>query len=138
MPKVTFIIDGKERTVEFEHGKLEYSHHGLAESFLDVAMNLGIPLEHACGGSCACTTCHVIIRKGMQNLSEMEDNEADRLDTAWDLTTESRLGCQAIIKGDVVAELPMYTRNYVQEGGAIQLGKSGREADDEASKEVRP
>ena len=128
MPKVTFIIDGKEQTVEFEHGKLEYSHHGLPESFLDVAMNLGIPLEHACGGSCACTTCHVIIRKGMQNLSEMEDAEADRLDTAWDLTTESRLGCQAVIKGDVVAEIPMYTRNYVQEGGAIQLGKSDRAA----------
>jgi 2Fe-2S ferredoxin len=58
----------------------------------------------------------------MQNLSEMEDNEADRLDTAWDLTTSSRLGCQAVIKGDVKAQFPMYTRNYVQEGGGIQLG----------------
>ncbi|HKE82620.1 MAG TPA: 2Fe-2S iron-sulfur cluster-binding protein [Vicinamibacterales bacterium] len=124
MPKVTFIKDGKETTVEFEHGKLPYSHHGLPESFLDVAMNLGIPLEHACGGSCACTTCHLIIRKGKQNLSEEQDNELDRLDTAWDLTTDSRLGCQAVIKGDVVAEFPMYTRNYVQEGGGIQLGKS--------------
>ncbi len=124
MPKVTFIKDGKETTVEFESGKLEYQHHGLPESFLDVAMNCGISLEHACGGSCACTTCHLIIRKGMENLSEEQDNELDRLDTAWDLTTSSRLGCQAIIKGDVVAEFPMYTRNYVQEGGAIQLGKS--------------
>ena len=60
----------------------------------------------------------------MQNLSDMEDNEADRLDTAWDLTTSSRLGCQAVIKGDVVLEFPMYTRNYVQEGGGIQLGQS--------------
>jgi 2Fe-2S ferredoxin len=124
MPKVTFIKDGKPTTVEFEAGKLEYQHHGLAESFLDVAMNMGIQLEHACGGSCACTTCHLIIRKGMENLSEMEDKEADRLDTAWDLTTSSRLGCQAVIKGDVVAEFPLYTRNYVQEGGGIQLGKS--------------
>ena len=133
MPKVTFIKDGKETTVEFEHGKLEYQHHGLPESFLDVAMNCGISLEHACGGSCACTTCHLIIRKGMENLSEEQDNELDRLDTAWDLTTSSRLGCQAVIKGDVVAEFPMYTRNYVQEGGAIQLGKSeeqgGRDKD---------
>ena len=127
MPKVTFIKDGKETTVEFEHGKLPYSHHGLPESFLDVAMNLGIPLEHACGGSCACTTCHLIIRKGKQNLSEEQDNELDRLDTAWDLTTDSRLGCQAVIKGDVVAEFPLYTRNYVQEGGGIQLGKSEKE-----------
>ena len=124
MPKVTFIMKDKtERTVEFEHGKLPYDGHGLPESFLDVAMNLGIPLEHACGGSCACTTCHLFIREGMQNLSDMEDNEADRLDTAWDLRTNSRLGCQAVIKGDVVAEFPMYTRNYVQEGGGIQLGQ---------------
>ena len=127
MPKVTFILrDGTEKTVEFEHGKLPYQEHGLPESFLDVAMNHGIPLEHACGGSCACTTCHLIIRQGEQNLSEMEDNEADRLDTAWDLTTSSRLGCQAVIKGDVVAEFPLYTRNYVQEGGGIQLGKPER------------
>jgi 2Fe-2S ferredoxin len=137
MPKVTFIIDGKEKTVEFEPGKLPYSHHGLPESFLDVAMNLEVPLEHACGGSCACTTCHLIIRKGMENLSEMQDNEADRLDTAWDLTTASRLGCQAIIKGDVVAEFPMYTRNYVQEGGAIQLGKSDRKEPEQAEAEVQ-
>ena len=123
MPKVTFILrDGTEKTVEFEHGKLPYQEHGLPESFLDVAMNCGIALEHACGGSCACTTCHLFIREGEQHLSEPEDNELDRLDTAWDLRTNSRLGCQAVIKGDVVVEFPMYTRNYVQEGGAIQLG----------------
>ena len=64
--------------------------------------------------------------KAQQNLSEMQDDEADRLDTAWGLTARSRLGCQAVITGDVVCELPMYTRNYVQEGGGIQLGKSDR------------
>ena len=127
MPKVTFIKDGKETTVEFEHGKMPYEHHGLPESFLDLAMNKGIALEHACGGSCACTTCHLIVRKGMENLSEMSDAEADRLDTAWDLTTTSRLGCQAVIQGDVTVEFPMYTRNYVQEGGAIQLGQPDEE-----------
>jgi ferredoxin, 2Fe-2S len=123
MPKVTFIIDGESRTVEFESGTVPYSHHGKPESFLDVAKHFHVPLEHACGGSCACTTCHVIIKEGARNLSEMEDDEADRLDTAWELTPQSRLGCQAVIKGDVVCELPMYTRNYVQEGGGIQLGK---------------
>ena len=131
MPKVTFIKDGKETTVEFEHGKMPYEHHGLPESFLDLAMNTGIPLEHACGGSCACTTCHLIVREGKNNLSEMSDAEADRLDTAWDLRPESRLGCQAVIKGDVVVEFPMYTRNYVQEGGGIQLGKSDRRKGEE-------
>jgi ferredoxin, 2Fe-2S len=127
MPKVTFILrDGTEKTVEFEQGKLPFQEHGLPESFLDVAMNLGIPLEHACGGSCACTTCHLIIRQGENNLSPMQDNEADRLDTAWDLRPSSRLGCQAVIKGNVTAEFPLYTRNYVQEGGGIQLGKPER------------
>ena len=68
----------------------------------------------------------MIVKQGSQNLSEMQDDEADRLDTAWDLTPDSRLGCQAVVKGDVVCELPMYTRNYVQEGGGIQLGKSDK------------
>ena len=124
MPKVTFIVDGEAKTVEFEHGKLPYSNHGKPESFLDVSKHFDLGLEHACGGNCACTTCHVIVRQGAQHLSEMQDDEADRLDTAWELTPDSRLGCQAVITGDVVCELPMYTRNYVQEGGGIQLGKS--------------
>ena len=136
MPKVTFIRNGKETTVEFEPGQLPYHEHGLPESFLDVAMNFGIPLEHACGGSCACTTCHLFIREGMQNLSDMEENEADRLDTAWDLRTNSRLGCQAVIRGDVVVEFPMYTRNYVQEGGGIQLGKTTEKAERDDKAEV--
>jgi 2Fe-2S ferredoxin len=137
MPKVTFILrDGTQKIVEFERGRLPYQEHGLPESFLDVAMNFGIHLEHACGGSCACTTCHLFIREGEANLSEPEDNELDRLDTAWDLRTNSRLGCQAVIRGDVVAEFPMYTRNYVQEGGDIQLGKPERR-EEPAKAEVR-
>ena len=130
MPKVTFIKDGKETVVEFDPETMPFQEHGLKGSFLDLAMNADIPLEHACGGSCACTTCHLIIKEGMQHLSDMEDNEADRLDTAWDLTTSSRLGCQAVIKGDVVAQFPMYTRNYVQEGGGIQLGAPEQVAED--------
>ncbi|MFO7695202.1 MAG: 2Fe-2S iron-sulfur cluster-binding protein [Vicinamibacterales bacterium] len=126
MPKVTFIVDGEERVLDVDPGSLPYSHHGLPGSLLDIAKNLEIPLEHACGGSCACTTCHVIVREGEQNLSSMQDDEVDRLDTAWDVTPHSRLGCQAVVRGDVVCEIPMYTRNYVQEGGAIQLGKSTR------------
>jgi hypothetical protein len=69
-------------------------------------------------------------------LSPMLDEEADRLDTAWGLTPDSRLGCQAVVTGDVVCELPMYTRNYVQEGGGIQLGKSDRK--DRKTAEVAP
>jgi 2Fe-2S ferredoxin len=144
MPTVTFVIDGESRIIEFETGRLPYSHHGKKESLLDVAKNYGVPLEHACGGSCACTTCHVVVRDGARNLSDMQDDEADRLDTAWGLTPQSRLGCQAVISGDVVCEVPMYTRNYVQEGGGIQLGKSQSRAPADpfginpARKEVRP
>jgi 2Fe-2S ferredoxin len=130
VPKVTFIKDGKETVVEFDPETMPFQEHGLKGSFLDVAMNHHVPLEHACGGSCACTTCHLIVKQGMNNLSDMEDNEADRLDTAWDLTTSSRLGCQAVIKGDVTVEFPLYTRNYVQEGGSIDLGKSDRKKDE--------
>lgn len=124
MPKVTFIVDGETRTVEFQPATLEYRHHGRPGSILDVALNFGVPLEHACGGNCACTTCHVIIRAGSGNLSEMDDDEADRLDTAWDLTPTSRLGCQAVVTGDVTCEVPAYTRNYVSEAGDLQLGKA--------------
>ena len=121
MPKVT--IDGK--TVEFESGKLPYHEHGKPESILDICLNFGIPLEHACGGNNACTTCHVIFRKGLENLSEMEDDEADRLDMAPGLTLRSRLGCQCVVEGDVEVEIPTWNINYVSEGGgSMNLGNA--------------
>ena len=121
MPKVTFLP--AQTTVEFELGKMPYSDHGKPESLLDIALNFGIQLEHACGGSCACTTCHVVVKQGDANLSPMDDDEADRLDMAADLTLHSRLGCQAVVKGDVVVEIPSWNRNYVSEGGgSMNLG----------------
>jgi 2Fe-2S ferredoxin len=123
MPTVTFILDGQQRAFDVDLASMPYRHHGRPGSLLDVALSVGVPLEHVCGGNCACTTCHVVVRSGMQNLSEMEDDEADRLDTAWDLTPHSRLGCQAIVRGDVTCEIPAYTRNYVEEGGGITLGR---------------
>jgi 2Fe-2S ferredoxin len=65
----------------------------------------------------------VIVRAGQENLTAMEDEEADRLDTAWDVTPQSRLACQAVVRGDVTCEVPTYTRNYVEEGGGITLGR---------------
>src|SRR5579862_9832402 len=95
VPKVTFA--NLNKTVEFESGKLPYDEHGKPESILDVAINFGIHLEHACGGSCACTTCHVVVKAGDDNLSPAEDDELDRLDMAPDLSLHSRLGCQAVV-----------------------------------------
>ena len=113
--RVTFLPENK--TVEFEHGKLEYQEHGKRESLLDVALNFGVNLDHACGGNCACTTCHVVVKKGKECLSELDDDEADRLDGAADLQLESRLGCQVQITkpGEIVVEIPSWNRNYVSE-----------------------
>jgi ferredoxin, 2Fe-2S len=120
VPKVTVLPEG--RTVEFESGELPYSEHGKPESLLDVCLHFGIHLEHACGGNCACTTCHVIVKDGTDgNLSEMDDDEADRLDMAPGLTLHSRLGCQAVVQGDVIVEIPGWNRNYISEGGASTL-----------------
>jgi 2Fe-2S ferredoxin len=121
VPKVTFVNYG--RTVEFESGKLPYSEHGKRESLLDIALHFGLHLEHACGGNCACTTCHVWVNEGWDNMVEADDDELDRLDMAADLKTKSRLGCQAVVKGDVVVEIPAWNRNYVSEGGgSMNLG----------------
>ena len=113
--QVTFLPEG--RTVEFEYGTLPYGHHGKPMSFLDVAEHFDIFLDHACGGSCACTTCHLWIKEGAENLSPMEDDEADRLDMAADLQLNSRLGCQVQITkpGKVVVEIPAWNRNYISE-----------------------
>jgi ferredoxin, 2Fe-2S len=123
MPRVVFILDGERKSYDVDLSALPYRHHGLPGSLLDIALNVGVPLEHACGGHSACTTCHVIVRAGGENLSALEDVEADRLDTAWEVTPDSRLACQAVVKGDVACEIPAYSRNYVQEGGGIHLGK---------------
>jgi 2Fe-2S ferredoxin len=102
--KVTFLPLNK--TGEVDDEKYRLADHGKPGSLLDIALAHVIHLEHNCGGSCACTTCHVIVREGADNLSEMEGDEEDRLDMAEGLTIRSRLGCQAIVRGDVVVEIP--------------------------------
>jgi len=75
------------------------------ETILDAAIAHDIPLQHACGGFCACTTCHVIVKSGEGNLSEIEEDEEERLDRAIGVNLHSRLGCQAKLKGDVTVEI---------------------------------
>jgi len=70
-------------------------------TLLDAALDNGIHLDHNCGGNCACSTCHVIVEAGMENLSEMRPDEEDMLDTATGLTLQSRLACQSQVKGEV-------------------------------------
>jgi 2Fe-2S ferredoxin len=82
----------------------------------DAALANGIEIEHACEKSCACTTCHVIVREGFDSLAEAEETEEDMLDKAWGLEPESRLSCQAVVGDqDLVVEIPKYTINMVSE-----------------------
>ncbi|MEJ2107921.1 MAG: ISC system 2Fe-2S type ferredoxin [Acidiferrobacteraceae bacterium] len=110
MPKITFMphpeICPEGMTVEADPG----------QSICDIALANGIEIEHACEKSCACTTCHVIIREGFDSLGEADDNEEDMLDKAWGLEPESRLSCQARLGDeDLVVEIPKYTINMVSE-----------------------
>lgn len=85
-------------------------------SVCDVLLEHDIDIEHACEKSCACTTCHVIVREGFDSLNEPEEKEEDLLDRAWGLEANSRLSCQAIVgDADLVVEIPKYTINQVSE-----------------------
>ena len=86
------------------------------KTICDVALANGIEIEHACEKSCACTTCHVYIREGMDSLNENTEDEDDMLDKAWGLDPDSRLSCQAMVGDeDLVIEIPKYTINMVSE-----------------------
>src|SRR6201997_826684 len=93
MPKVTFLPINK--TYEAKPG----------ESILDVAINSDIPIQHACGGFCACTTCHVLVKSGENSLSKMEEDELDRLERVAGMRNDSRLACQSRVHGDVTVEI---------------------------------
>jgi 2Fe-2S ferredoxin len=102
--RVTFLP--LDLTVEVDDARYPLAAHGRPGSLLDIAVAHGVALDHVCGGACACTTCHVIVRDGASNLSAMTAEEEDRLDVANGLTRHSRLGCQAVVQGDVVVEIP--------------------------------
>jgi 2Fe-2S ferredoxin len=85
-------------------------------SICEALLDNHIHIEHACDMSCACTTCHVIVRQGFRSLNEMEETEEDLLDRAWGLEPDSRLSCQAIVgRENLVVEIPKYTINHAKE-----------------------
>jgi len=89
------------------------------KSICDTLLEHHIEIEHACEKSCACTTCHVVVREGYASLDELEEKEEDLLDKAWGLEATSRLSCQAKVRdADLVIEIPKYTINYEREGGS--------------------
>ena len=86
------------------------------ESICRVLLKNNIDIEHACEMSCACTTCHVLIREGYDSLDDADELEDDYLDMAWGLEPDSRLSCQALVADEpLVVEIPRYTINMVSE-----------------------
>jgi 2Fe-2S ferredoxin len=85
-------------------------------SICEALLENAIPIEHACELSCACTTCHVVVREGYPSLGEPDESEEDLLDRAWGLEPTSRLSCQAILgRTDVTVEIPKYSINHAKE-----------------------
>ncbi len=113
--RVQFESGEPERVIEVDLAKAPFQHDGRPGSILDILLAHGIPLEHACGGNCACTTCHVILKQGITQLSEASEEEEDLLDKAPGLTPTSRLGCQAVLADDaeIVVVIPRYTINQI-------------------------
>ena len=104
LPHATLCPEGK--TIEAAPGT----------SVCEALLENGVEIEHACDMSCACTTCHVIVREGFDSLNDAEDTEEDLLDRAWGLTAQSRLSCQAIVTArDLMIEIPKYTINHTRE-----------------------
>src|SRR5687768_1486783 len=100
MPIIKYLKEGKEVEVPIGASILQASQEG------------GLPEGYACGGVCACSTCHVYVKKGSELLSEMEDDENDILDKAFDVRSTSRLGCQAKIEKDGVIEVEITRESY--------------------------
>lgn len=113
------VIDesGKEHVVEVDPAKIPYEDHGLPGSILDICMGSGIELDHACGGVCACSTCHVHVIGGIESCNDSTESEDDMIDEAYDVKPVSRLGCQCVPNGtkNVRVRIPSVNRNLVRE-----------------------
>lgn len=113
--KITFLP--MNVTVEVDPEKIPYGDTGLPGSILEIALANRIEVDHACGGVCACSTCHCIVRDGLESISEMSEAEDEELSFAPGLTPNSRLSCQSVPNGtrNLVVEIPNWNRNAVRE-----------------------
>jgi 2Fe-2S ferredoxin len=116
--RLTIIDEGRrEHVVEVDPARVPYSGNGQPGSILDIALAHDVELDHACGGVCACATCHIIVRAGLDSCNEPSEEEEDQLDSARGLTPQSRLACQCVPTGgeDVIVEIPAWNRNLTRE-----------------------
>ncbi len=112
---VTFLLMKKK--VEILAEKIAIENDGLPVSILNAALAAGLDLDHSCGGVCACSTCHIIVRQGLESCNEATDDEEDMLDLAPGLEPQSRLACQCVPDGSqsIIVEIPEWNRNMVSE-----------------------
>ena len=113
--KITFLP--MKKNVEVLSNNISTERDGLAGSILNTALSSGIEIDHSCGGVCACSTCHIIVRQGLDSCNEATDDEEDMLDLAPGLEPQSRLACQCVPDGskDIIVEIPEWNRNLVSE-----------------------
>jgi 2Fe-2S ferredoxin len=118
--KVTFRVEesGEVKETTIEPKQIPYGRTGEPGSLMDLAEAAGVEIDHACGGVCACATCHVYVTQGLETCSPATENEEDMLDTARAVTPESRLSCQCVPNGtaDVTVVIPAWNKNLVKEG----------------------
>ncbi len=113
--RVTFLPTNV--TVDVDPEALPYGSTGLPGSLLDIALAHGVDIDHACGGVSACSTCHCIVKEGIESIPDATEGEMDMLDNAPGLTLKSRLSCQSVPDGscDLVVEIPARNRNLARE-----------------------
>jgi len=114
---ITFKTPDDTLDIKVDPEKIPYGDNGLPGSVLDIALGAGIDLEHACGGVCACSTCHVIVKEGLDTCPEPTEDEDDQLEEAPGLSLQSRLACQCVPNGEknLVIEIPEWNKNLVKE-----------------------
>ena len=111
-------VENADRVIEVDPAKIPFGDTGLPGSLLDILLSHGIEMDHACGGVCACATCHIYVKDGADSCPAPEEAENDMLDMAPDIKPTSRLACQCVPNGekDVTVEIPSWNRNYAREG----------------------
>ena len=118
--KVIFVDEetGQRTEVPVDPATFPFGHIGQDGSLLDIATEAGVEINHACGGVCACSTCHVYVQQGLESCSKATEDEEDMLDEAPGLSTDSRLSCQCVPNGtqDLLVVIPKWNRNAVTEG----------------------
>ena len=111
------LVRGQAQPFAVKPGELPYGRDGQPGSLLDILLHNGVRLDHACGGICSCSTCHVIVRRGLRSCNPATEAEEDMLDTAPGLTGQSRLACQCVPDGseELEVEVPQWNRNQIRE-----------------------